>query len=42
LIPGERVTQEIVDYLEDLAERAVRISGQEAEYLRTVKVVTLH
>lgn len=42
LIPGERVTQEIIDYLEDLAERAVRVSGQEAEYLKTVKVVTLH
>jgi arginine/lysine/ornithine decarboxylase len=42
LIPGERITQEIVDYLEDLTERAVRVSGQEAEALRTVKVVALH
>ncbi len=42
LIPGERVTHEIVEYLEDLTERAVRVSGQEAEALRTVKVVALH
>jgi arginine/lysine/ornithine decarboxylase len=40
LIPGERVTAEIVEYLEDLTERAVRISGQEAEALRTVKIVS--
>jgi arginine decarboxylase len=42
LIPGERVTTEIVEYLEDLTERAVRVSGQEAEALRTVKVVASH
>lgn len=42
LIPGERVTQEIVDYLDDLSQRAVRVSGQEAEALRTLKVVALH
>lgn len=42
LIPGERITREIVEYLEDLTERAVRVSGQEAEALRTVKVVALH
>ncbi len=42
LIPGERVTAEIVDYLEDLTERAVRVSGQEAEALRTVRVVAPH
>lgn len=42
LIPGERITAEIVDYLEDLTERAVRVSGQEAEALRTVRVVALH
>lgn len=40
LIPGERVTSEIVEYLEDLTERAVRVSGQEAEALRTVKIVS--
>ena len=42
LIPGERVTLEIVEYLEDLTERAVRVSGQEAEALRTVLVVATH
>ena len=42
LIPGERITPEIVDYLEDLSERALRVSGQEAEALRTLKVVALH
>ncbi|MBV9080988.1 MAG: arginine decarboxylase, partial [Elusimicrobia bacterium] len=42
LIPGERVTEEIVDYLEDLNERAVRVSGQEAEELKTVRVVASH
>jgi arginine/lysine/ornithine decarboxylase len=42
LIPGERVTTEIVEYLEDLTERAVRISGQEAEALKTVRVVASH
>ena len=42
LIPGERVTTEIVEYLEDLTEQAVRVSGQEAEALRTVRVVALH
>jgi arginine/lysine/ornithine decarboxylase len=40
LIPGERVTAEIVEYLEDLTERAVRVSGQEADALRTVKIVS--
>ncbi len=42
LIPGERVTLEIVEYLEDLTERAVRVSGQEAEALKTVRVVASH
>ena len=42
LIPGERITAEIVEYLEDLTERAIRVSGQEAEALRTVRVVALH
>jgi hypothetical protein len=40
--PGERVTHEIVEYLEDLTERAVRVSGQEAEALRTVRIVASH
>ncbi|MCB4755787.1 MAG: aminotransferase class I/II-fold pyridoxal phosphate-dependent enzyme [Elusimicrobia bacterium] len=42
LIPGERITAEIVEYLEELVERAIRVSGQEAEYLKTVRVVALH
>ena len=42
LIPGERITLEIVEYLEDLAERAIRVSGQEAEALKTVRVVASH
>lgn len=42
LIPGERITAKIVEYLEELSERAVRVSGQEAEALRTVRVVALH
>jgi len=42
LIPGERITKEIVEYLEELTEQAVRVSGQEAEALRTIKVVALH
>jgi len=39
LIPGERITQEIVDFLKDLAEKDIRVSGQETEELRTIKVV---
>ena len=39
LIPGERITQEIVDFLKDLADKDIRVSGQETEELRTVKVV---
>ena len=39
LIPGERITQEIVDFLKDLADKDIRISGQETAELRTVKVV---
>jgi len=42
LIPGERITSEIVEYLSKLVERAVRVSGQEADALKTVKVVVLH
>ncbi len=41
LIPGERITQEIVDYLEDLAEKDIRVAGQEGETLRTIKVVSM-
>lgn len=39
LIPGERITQEICDYLMDLSAKDIRVSGQETETLRTVKVV---
>jgi len=40
LIPGERITQEICDYLMDMSSKDIRISGQETEMLRTVKVFT--
>lgn len=39
LIPGERITKEIQDFLLDLANKKVRVSGQETDTLRTVKVV---
>src|SRR5882672_7249919 len=39
LIPGERITKEIQDFLLDLADKDIRVSGQETEALRTVKVV---
>lgn len=39
LIPGERITKEIQDFLMDLAHKDIRVSGQETETLRTVKVV---
>lgn len=39
LIPGERITKEISDYLSSLSEKALRVSGQETETLRTIKVV---
>jgi arginine decarboxylase len=42
LIPGERITQEIVEYLQDLSEKDIRVVGQEAEALKTIKVVALH
>jgi arginine decarboxylase len=41
LIPGERITQSIVDYLEDLAEKDIRVVGQEGETLRTIKIVSV-
>ncbi len=40
LIPGERITQEICDYLMDMSSKDIRISGQETEMLKTVKVFT--
>jgi arginine/lysine/ornithine decarboxylase len=42
LIPGERITQPIVDYLEDLTEKDIRVVGQEGEMLRTIKVVSVN
>lgn len=39
LIPGERITQEIVDYLAGLVEKDIRISGQETDTLKTLRVV---
>jgi arginine/lysine/ornithine decarboxylase len=40
LIPGERITQEICDYLADMSAKDIRISGQESEALKTIKVFT--
>jgi arginine decarboxylase len=40
LIPGERITKEICDYLMDMSSKNIRISGQDTEMLRTVKVFT--
>ncbi|MFC1566389.1 aminotransferase class I/II-fold pyridoxal phosphate-dependent enzyme [bacterium] len=39
IIPGERITQEICDYLKSLSAKSIRISGQETKYLNTIKVV---
>lgn len=39
LIPGERITAEIRDYLMDMSAKDIRVSGQETDTLRTVKVV---
>lgn len=39
LIPGERITKEICEYLMDMSSKDIRISGQETETLRTIKVV---
>ncbi|MDD5102377.1 MAG: aminotransferase class I/II-fold pyridoxal phosphate-dependent enzyme [Endomicrobiaceae bacterium] len=38
VIPGERITKEICDYLLDMAAKGIRISGQESEKLKMVKV----
>jgi ornithine decarboxylase len=40
VIPGERITKEICDYLIDMSSKDIRISGQETEKLRMVKVFT--
>ncbi len=39
LIPGERITAEICEYIAELAEKKIRISGQETDSLKTIKVV---
>lgn len=39
LIPGERITQEICDYLRSLSEKKVRISGQDTNVLNNIKIV---
>ncbi len=39
VIPGERITREICEYLIDMSAKDIRISGQETETLKTVKVV---
>ena len=41
LIPGERITKEICEYLLDLVNKEIRISGQETDTLRTIKVVAV-
>ena len=40
VIPGERITQEICDYLMDTTSKGIRISGQENDKLSMVKVFT--
>jgi arginine/lysine/ornithine decarboxylase len=40
VIPGERITQEICDYLMDTASKGLRISGQENDKLKMVRVFT--
>ncbi|MDR3195756.1 MAG: aminotransferase class I/II-fold pyridoxal phosphate-dependent enzyme [Endomicrobium sp.] len=40
VIPGERITQEICDYLIETASKDIRVSGQENDKLRMVKVFT--
>lgn len=39
LTPGERITKDAVEYLQKLASFAVKISGQESELLKTIKVI---
>ncbi len=39
LIPGERITQEVCDYLFELSQQDIRVSGQETDTLKTVKIV---
>ncbi|MFH1540756.1 MAG: aminotransferase class I/II-fold pyridoxal phosphate-dependent enzyme [Elusimicrobiota bacterium] len=39
LIPGERITREICDYLFELSSKNIRISGQETDTLKTIRIV---
>ncbi len=39
LTPGERITKDVVEYLQELASFTVRVSGQESEMLKTIKVI---
>ena len=39
LIPGERISQEVVDYLMEFVQRRIRVVGQETDALRTITVV---
>lgn len=39
LIPGERITQEVCEYLQELVSMGIRVSGQEGHKLKTLKVV---
>ncbi|MCX7957365.1 MAG: aminotransferase class I/II-fold pyridoxal phosphate-dependent enzyme [Endomicrobia bacterium] len=39
ITPGERITKEAVEYLEELLSFTIRISGQESENLKTIKVI---
>lgn len=41
LIPGERISQEICDYLSHLNAKAIRVSGQETKKLTSIKVVSV-
>ena len=39
LMPGERISQEICDYLKELSDKKIRISGQEKDTLTSIKIV---
>lgn len=39
LMPGERISQEICDYLKELSDKNIRVSGQEKDTLNSIKVV---
>jgi len=39
LVPGERITKEICEYLSFLSKKDIRVSGQETDELKTIKVV---